>query len=500
MNPGRPVSPPLVERVARIGRAVCVALAVGHAALFLAVWLLRLPYPYDLEWMEGGQLLQSYEILAGRFPYRAPSADHIAYLYQPLYAALVAALGAVFGLSLPLARAVSGASTVACALLVGRIVWRETASRRHAALAAGAVFGLYRVTGFWFDLARVDSLFLALLVGGLYAARYIEVPSRAAVASALLLVLAYKTKQLALPFFFVALAALAAKRRRAAALFAVLAGCLLVGDYVVEERVSHGWFSFFVDDVPHGQPFELRKVFRFWLVLLSDVPVLVLLGLEQTGVELRLRPWREKLGQTWPLAAFVGLAASLAAWPRPGGAANNLMTTYVLAVVPAFVGLARLERSTAPATGALASWAVAAQLAWLTYDPGAQIPRRADYEAGRQLVGLLRDAPGPVLVPERPWLPVLAGKQPSYHADSYWDIAYQSAGALLPADLPRRLRDGYYALVVIRSPERFAAGDVLSRYRCEPSLHLPGRALAAFTGNVVDGPKWVCRRRSDPVE
>ena len=69
---------------ARVAWTVCVAVAALHVLAFLAVALSRVAYPYDLEWMEGGQLVQSYEILAGHFPYQAPSADYIAFLYDQL--------------------------------------------------------------------------------------------------------------------------------------------------------------------------------------------------------------------------------------------------------------------------------------------------------------------------------------------------------------------------------------------------------------------------------
>ncbi len=300
-----------LERVTRGAWALAVAFAIAHVVGFFAVSLLRLRYPYDLEWMEGGQLLHSYEILAGRFPYRAPSPDHIAFPYQPLYPAVVAALGAVFGLSLPLARVVSIVAITACALLVGAAVAKETRSRRCALMAGAMVFALYRVTGFWFDLARVDSLFMALLVGGLYAARYVEGPWAASLTSAALLVLAYKTKQLALPFFVLvppllfakgappdakatsalpdakATSALpdasdagSAKGRAAAIAFVVFVVGALALDFWFSQRASGGWFSFYVNDVPRGQPYLLGLFCRFGLVIALDVPVLLVLARE----------------------------------------------------------------------------------------------------------------------------------------------------------------------------------------------------------------------------
>jgi hypothetical protein len=449
--------------------------------------------------MEGGQLVHSYEILAGRFPYRAPSADHIAFPYQPLYSAVVAGLGAVFGLSLPLARTVSIASTLALSALIGLAVWEDTRSRRHALLAGAALLSLYAVTGFWFDLARVDSLFMALLVGGLLAARSPGNVWRATFASAVLLVLSYKTKQLALPFFALVPPVLWARNRTAALAFVPLTLVPLAVDHAISQHASGGWFSFYVNDVPRAQPYVPALFFRFGSIAVYDIPVFLALALAGGDAALRHGPWSARLRKTWVLATGLGAAATMAAWARPGGAANNLMTTYVFALVPAFVGWHRVEAAGRPWEQALVSVGVAGQLAWLGYVPGAQIPSRADYDAGRELVERLRAAPGPVLVPDRPWLAVLAGKRPSYHSNAYWEMSFLERPDLVPADLRERLRTGAYALVVaavdprrLAAPERWWPPELLERYRCDVSLTLPGRGLSALTGRIGAGPHVLC--------
>src|SRR5579872_4504024 len=136
----------------RVARAVALGLSALFFLAFAWVALARLAYPFDLEWMEGAQLTHARELLAGRALYRAPSADFIAFGYQPLYAAVVAATGAIVGLAPANGRAVSVLATLLVAWLLARIAERETGSRTYAALAAGLCFAAYPVTGFWFDL------------------------------------------------------------------------------------------------------------------------------------------------------------------------------------------------------------------------------------------------------------------------------------------------------------------------------------------------------------
>jgi hypothetical protein len=75
----------------------------------LLVWAIaaRFPYPYDLEWMEGGVLHGAARIANGDGIYGPPSVDYISFLYTPLYPGLLALLGSVFGLSYQLGRLIS---------------------------------------------------------------------------------------------------------------------------------------------------------------------------------------------------------------------------------------------------------------------------------------------------------------------------------------------------------------------------------------------------------
>jgi hypothetical protein len=450
--------------------------------------------------MEGGQLLQSAEILAGRFPYRAPSADYMAFPYQPLYAAIVAALAWLVGLSLPLARAVSIASTLSCAALVGRAVARETGARGYGWLAGAMVIALYRVVGFWFDLARVDSLFVALLVGALYVARYVKGAWRSCLGSALLIVLAYKTKQLAVPFCLLVPPLLAPRSRAAALAFLPLVALPLAVDAWLSQRASGGWFWFYVGELPRAQPYQLSKITSFPWVVVSQVPVLAVLATMAAHRAIRGGALAAKLRETWTLAAILGVGVTIAAWARPGGYANNLMTTCVFAVVPAFVELHR-RASRATELGRLLLFAaLAGQLLWLRYNPVHQIPTSADHAAGAALVETLRRAQGPVLVPQRPWLAVLAGKGASYHANSYWEMTFLHRPELVPDELRRRLREGYYDVVALdadpreASPDQRAVPDEMTeRYACDRPLDLPGRGLAPLAGAAAPGPRVLCR-------
>ena len=137
--------------------------------------------------------------------------------YPPLYFATSAAVASVFGLSyLPL-RLVSLVSSLVCFAVLARLVQRETASAA-AGIAAAACWP--QPISSWtpgLTSRRVDSLFLALSVAALYAARWMR-RTRGAVATGLLLAAAFLTKQNGLAEGVAVLIALAAGPAAAAGL------------------------------------------------------------------------------------------------------------------------------------------------------------------------------------------------------------------------------------------------------------------------------------------
>ena len=134
-------------------------------------------------------------------------------------------------------RLVSLVSSLACFALLAGLVRRETGSAVAGAGAAGLLAATYFATGTWFDVARVDSLFLAFSVAGLYAVRRMRGP-RGAVAAGVLLAAAALTKQTGLVEGVVVLAVLLPGRAHSRlAVVAVLAEVAVVG----ATRWCSGW-------------------------------------------------------------------------------------------------------------------------------------------------------------------------------------------------------------------------------------------------------------------
>src|SRR3954447_13449515 len=85
----------------RVGRLLEVAvLVVGAAFLvsYVVIALLRLRYPYELEWIEGGFVDLVHRVMDGGPIYNRPNLESIPYIYTPLYYWVSAGFASVMGI------------------------------------------------------------------------------------------------------------------------------------------------------------------------------------------------------------------------------------------------------------------------------------------------------------------------------------------------------------------------------------------------------------------
>src|SRR5947207_7761638 len=104
-----------MTRSAHIILLVLASLSVGLFAVAVAV---RVSFPYELTGVEALQPLVVQRLLAGLPLYAAPTPQYTGPVYAPLSFVLDAALAHAFGLSLPVLRVLSLASTLGTVLLV----------------------------------------------------------------------------------------------------------------------------------------------------------------------------------------------------------------------------------------------------------------------------------------------------------------------------------------------------------------------------------------------
>jgi hypothetical protein len=393
------------------------AALTGVAAIiaYLVVALSRLGYPFTVEWLESNSLVEVHRIVTGQPLYPAPSAGYVPDGYPPLYFAVSAVAARVFGVSYLSLRLVSLASSLACFALLARLVQRETGSIAAGTGAAGVFAATYFATDTWFDVGRVDSLFLALSIGGLYAARQMRgVPG--AVVAGVLLAAAALTKQTGLAEGVAVLGALGTGPRWRLACVAALAEVAVLGvSTLALGLASGGWYVYYVFELMGEHSLAYGSLSWFCTSVLTSM------GLALGAAVIGARRMPREL-----LAGCAALAVEgCATLVHSGGGVNDMLPAYL--AVALLAGLALDSGGGNGGTvwrASLAGVLVLAQSAFLLsrFHPAQAIPTSADRAAGERMLAGMRAFGGTIAIPADPGLSLLAGMAPAAHQDAAFDV------------------------------------------------------------------------------
>jgi hypothetical protein len=441
-----------------------LALFLVPLSRFLRVAAARFDYPFDLEWTEGGVLLNVQRLLAGHPLYAAPSLDFIPFMYPPGYYALLAPLFRIVGPGYAVARLGSIAATLGTGTL---IVWlaRRAGNPLPLALAWGGLwFACFPLSGFFFDLVRVDAVLTFILTAAI-AVLLLDVERPRPLTFALLVlltVLAVLTKQNAVIYAGAIAAALAATAgwRRGAAFAAATAAALGLAVLVLQAR-SGGWFWFYTVRVPrsHGLEWE-RLLGGAWVGGVEHLPIawLVLPGLAALAhlppVHLAANPPIDRAVNSaiappagerpsappWRALALVlaaAFAADLGMIGHRWSFDNVHMPLHATLVLAAAVTAPALLAATGSRRGAIPVWLLLglALQVWATrFDLQAQIPDPAARAESERQVRQLASRGGRILAPEFPYLLAQAGLRPCFHISALADLLFASRHGL-PVDL-----------------------------------------------------------------
>jgi Dolichyl-phosphate-mannose-protein mannosyltransferase len=474
---GQPWPHPALQSAARVMRLVTAMAGLAAIAAYLFVALSRLGYPFPVEWLESNSLVEVHRILAGRPLYTAPTVEYVPDGYPPLYFAVSAGVARVLGVSYLTLRLVSLVASLSCFALLARLVQRETGSLAAGAGAAGLFAAVYSVTDTWFDVGRVDSLFLALSIGGLYAARWMR-GTRGAVAAGVLLAAAALTKQTGLAEGVAVAAALLTGPRRRLACVAALAEITVLGvSTLVLGLASGGWYVYYVFELMSEHSLTGSSFGWFWTALATGM------GLAVCAALIGARRAPRVLVAGCAALAVEGYAALV----HSGGIINDVLPAYL--AVALLAGLA-LGRAVVPgcrsAPGGRPVWRVTvasavlvlAQMAVLLAGlrPSHAIPTLADRSVGERLLAGLRTVGGTVAVPADPALSMIAGMAPVAHLDAADDVlraSDQAAIASFRRSAAHAVAERRFSAIITDGPRPpFASPPSLSRYyhRCAQPL------------------------------
>ena len=177
-------------------KLILILVSVFFICLFYFVSFSRIAYPFELEWMEGGSVDHLERIMNGQPIYTPPSVEFIPYIYTPLYYISAIPLTKAFGISLLPLRLVSLISTTLIMLVLFNFIKKESGKSFYGLVAAGLFAASFSIGGAWYDLARVDMLFILMFLLAFYFLRFYKSKTGYFVA-AIFASLSFLTKQTA---------------------------------------------------------------------------------------------------------------------------------------------------------------------------------------------------------------------------------------------------------------------------------------------------------------
>lgn len=446
-------------------------LAVGalwYLGSYLVVALARIAYPYDLEWMEGGMLEHVARVLRGQSLYVPPSIEFTPYIYSPLYYYVAAPFAKLLGLRLLALRMVSLLASIGTLGLIAALAYGGASSRLGALVAAGLFAALFERSDTFFDLARVDSLALFIV---LLAIKMLFTSERRDVAAGVLLAAAFFTKQSTL---MVAVSVAAARtwslrgprRFQCMTSFLVLAAA---GSVSLHLRTK-GWSTYYMFSLPASHAWAREFWVKYWFVDLLRVVPVALAGLV---IRFARRPIVPAMSLVEGAAVLGSLSESWFSRLHVFGAANVLMPAYACLAWQAGVVLGYMsQREAPPAWRRFAGWACLAQLALLWSAAWKEVPTAADRAAGAALVARLAAVSGPVLIPCHPHLASLAGKAAYAQQMALVDVMRgqpPTVADALRTEIRRRLETREFAAVVLDVDQDWLPVDRNASYvRAQP--------------------------------
>lgn len=442
---------------ARTDHAYALALLAAVAGICavsqtLGTATARMTFPFALEWMEGGVVDHSRRILAGQPLYTAPSMAWTPFIYTPFYYWVCAAFMKVLGVGIFTARLVSTLSLVGCFALVHSFVRKESTSHVAGTVAMGLFAISFKLTGAWMDLARVDSLFLLLLLGGAYLVRFGESNASAALAGVLLF-LSFFTKQTGLVLAIPILGAgMGMNRKRGWIAAAVFAGVTL-GAVQWADLVSDKWFRYYVFEVP-GRHDSAWKEWQLFLhkTLWEPMPVALAFALGTLGSGALVGRWRlafygGTLAVAW-IHAFTGMLHN-------GGYLNALIPFCAFLAVLVGIGLGFVLGWETTERGrrfqAIAAGVVLLQFGMLVYDQREYVPRARDRRTAAAVVDRWRQR-GDMHSFGFGYYEMLAGKGEIHAQTMALSDVFKTGDRTrtdpLLADIDATLRSGRYPIIV----------------------------------------------------
>ena len=442
----------------RFLKVLIITVGVYFILIYCFVSVTHIRFPFALEWMEGGILDHVQRILMGQRVYGAPALDFSPFIYSPLYFYICAGMSFITGFGFETLRFISFLASVGSLCMIYLLVRRETSNTFAGATAAFFFAATYRISGPYFDMGRVDSLFLFFFLAALYLVKICKTKPLMVLA-AFLACASCLTKQSALVLTPVLLlSCLLFQSRSNTALFVLTYLFSYAASTVCIDIANGGWYWFYVFQLPGQHPLAIERFAYFWTHdILLALPLGVLCALIGLCSGQAMKPTKNRF--FYMMLAFCMLAFSCMSRLKVGGFTNVLFPAY--AVISILFGFStgsllqdahdnqNVKRNLLKAGIYLLCLV---QLGMLLYDPRPLIPREKYRTMCERLVVSVSRIKGEVFMPAYGYLGKMAKKNGSIHIAAVDDILLGQTGLVqqkLIYDIRKALSEQKYSAIIL---------------------------------------------------
>ncbi len=306
------------------------SLSVLYCFIFVFFALIRLRYPYELGWYEDELLYIVNRILTGEPIYTAPSLSYIPLIYGPVFYFFSAILAYFFGNYFYILRIISIASTISTVILIYAFLVKITKNKSAGLLGMGIFLATFPLGKYSFDVGRVDALFLFFMFSSAFLTLFGRT-NRKHVLSALCIVLAVFTKQIALILIFFLTLYYFFENRKYLKTFVIGITLFLLIGFLYMHLAYDGWYTYYTLFLFSSHTIRGQVILSFWFYdLLYPLPVALL-----SSIFMVIRNYKtHDIHQRFLLyfsAALTGIA--LLSRAKEGGDVNVLPPVFLIIAI-----------------------------------------------------------------------------------------------------------------------------------------------------------------------
>jgi 4-amino-4-deoxy-L-arabinose transferase-like glycosyltransferase len=464
--------------------------------LLLFVFSQRIAYPFDIEWAEGTALNQVFRILSNERIYSQPSLTFAPLVYTPLYYYVSAGISRLIEPGFFALRLVSVLSVVGASFLIYWIVLKQTLNHLSSWLAACLYLGCYDLAGGYYDLARVDSFFILIVLLALFVFIY-EKSNLSKILVGILIAAAFFVKQTAIVLFFpilIIINLLDFKKYWPMFVSAVIG---IAVPWILIDLSTEGYFSYYIYNLPRQHGLSILSAINFWigdtirplgitfgliilyLLIYIDAKQMERLAEEDTSATNRNRLQIIQIKNPVIKILLFSICAVGVSWvtrSTNGGGSNNVMLAYVSLALCFGLGFDRLTtyfnnrlKGKASLLPLIVPAVVTLQFIGLIYNPFKYVPNKTDFYINGVLVDELNQEEN-FLIPFRSHFNPTLGRNMKIHIINLFEFTGYFKGDILPEgiilveELKNNICDQDYGIIVLDQPIPWIEEQVRAAY------------------------------------